>query len=427
MYKKLIVYVILIIIGIGIVQAQPAQKAYLVPVKGEINNALVVYVDKAIQEAQASNASQIIFEIDTEGGLVDAALKMSQLIINAPLPTVTYIKNNAISAGVIISISGDQVIANQAISIGSAETRPREEKYISYWTGKLRSVAELRGRNAEIIAGMADADLEIEGIKPKGKLLNLTAREALKHGIVDEVVEGRSGLYEYLDMRQSDVVVLEYDFRTNIARITNSAYVSTLLITLGIIGIVGEIFTAGFGLFGSVGILSFALFFAGRVLAGHADWSVLILFVAGIILLGIEIAIPGFGVPGIAGISCIVISILIGSASPVEAAGSFAVAIVLSIGVLYIVFKHAPKNKLFAHIILKDEQKNDQGYISHKKEKEELLGLEGEAITLLRPAGTIQIGDKRVDAVSEGEYIERGSRVKVITVEGGRVVVRKTD
>ncbi|MGE4284938.1 MAG: nodulation protein NfeD [Clostridia bacterium] len=425
MIKKLIAYFILIIMGMSIAYAQPTESTYVVPIKGEINSALVTYVDYAIREAEAANASQIIFQIDTYGGVVDSALKISDMILKTSLPTICYIEDNAISAGVIISISGDKVVANRSINIGSAETRPKEEKYISFWTGKLRSVAELKGRNSEVIAGMADADIVIEGITEKGKLVNLTAEQALKYGVADKVVDGREGLYDFLNITQNDVVELKYDFKTNVSRFTNSVSVSTLLITLGIIGVVGEIFTAGFGLFGTIGIFSFALYFAGKMLGGHAGWGILILFVAGIILLLIEMVIPGFGLPGLAGIACIILSILLSSSSPLQAAGSFSTAMILSIIVLAIMLKFLPRNKFFDQIVLKNESVNTIDDRQATNSKTSLVGMEGIALTFLRPSGSVLVGENRIDVVSEGDYIEKGSQVKVISVQGHRVIVRK--
>ncbi|WHH59924.1 NfeD family protein [Petroclostridium sp. X23] len=425
MIKKITAYLLLILIGAGIANAQPAGSTYLIPIKGEINSALVTYVDNALKEAEAANASQVIFEIDTNGGLVDSALKISKRITGTSLPTVCYIEDNAISAGVIISISGDKVVANKTINIGSAETRPKEEKYISYWAGELREVAELKGRDPKIMAAMADADIEIEGITKKGKLINFTASQALEHGVVDKIVDGREQLYDYLNISENQVVAFEYDFKTNIARFTNSVSVSTMLITFGIIGIIGEILTAGFGLFGTIGILSFALFFAGKVLGGHAGWGVLILFVAGLVLLLIEIGIPGFGIPGIAGIACIVLSILLSSSNPLQAAGSFSAALMISVIVLAVMLKFLPRNKFFDHIILKSDMVNTVNDEKSASNKSNLVGMEGIALTFLRPAGSVQIGENRIDVVSEGEYIEKGTKVKVIYVQGNRIVVRK--
>ena len=425
MKRRIAAYIFLILLGFGFVCAKPTKSVYLIPIKGEINDAVEAYVKKAVQEAEDANASKIIFEIDTYGGVVLSAIEISNTIMETPVSTVCYIKDNAISAGVIISISGDTVIANKSINIGSAETIPNEEKYLSTWVGKLRTVAERKERNADIIAGMADADVEIEGIKEKGKLLNLTAAQAYEHGIVDEIVDGRKGLFETLGLSDNDIIELQYDYRTNIARFTNSTVVSTLLITLGIIGLIGEVFTAGFGVLGSIGILSFALFFAGRVIAGHAGAGILILFAAGIVLLGIELTIPGFGVPGITGIVCIILSIIIGSSNPINAAISLSMAIVLSIITLIILFKYAPKNKLFDRLILSHEAKSDEGYVSYTSDKEILLGGTGEALTHLRPSGTMLLGDKRIDVVTEGDYIEKGTKLKIIAVEGSRIVVRK--
>ncbi|NLY43536.1 MAG: nodulation protein NfeD [Clostridiaceae bacterium] len=424
MLKRILVYVILMILGTTLIYAQSEGITYLVPVKGEINSALVTYVNKAIKEAEKNDAALIIFEIDTYGGIVNSAIEISDAIIDTSLPTVCYIEDNAISAGVIIAISGDRVVANKAINIGSAETRPKEEKYISYWAGRLKRVAKLKGRDPEIIAGMADADIEIEGITEKGKLINLTADEALKYGVIDKVVSGRRELYEYLGVDRNDVIELKYDWRTSLAQITNNSIVSTMLLAIGIIGIVGEIFTAGFGALGSIGILSLALYFAGKFIAGHTGWSMIILFVAGIILLGIEAAIPGFGVPGIAGIVCVVTSILLGSSDPVSGAISFVVAIIASIIILALLLKRMPKSKLFDRIILKNDPDITKVDVS-MMEKKKLIGMEGEALTFLRPAGIVIIGDEKLDVVSEGEYVEKGARVRVVAVEGNRIVVRK--
>ena len=423
--KKFIAYFLLILLGVCNIHAEQESKTYLIPVKGEINQGLVDYLHNAVKEAESNNATQIIFEIDTYGGLVDSAINISDIIRGTSVPTICYIQDNAISAGVIIAISGDKVVANQSINIGSAETRPNEEKYISFWTGKLRTVAKENNRNPDIVAGMADASIEIEGIKEKGKLLNLTADEALQHGIVDELVDGKAGLFTYLNIKPSDVVELDYDIKTNISRFVNNPYVSVFLIAIGIIGIVGEMFTAGFGILGSLGILSFALFFAGKMLAGHAHWGILILFATGLILLIIEATVPGFGIPGIVGIVCVILSIILGSSNLSQGIFSFFVALVISVVVIGILLKYAPRSQLFSHIILKDEQKSECGYVSYIDDKHHLIGQEGETITLLRPAGTVLIGERKIDVVSEGEFIEKGSKVKVIAVEGNRVVVRK--
>jgi membrane-bound serine protease (ClpP class) len=426
--KKIIVYLFLILMLLPVVNANANNQGtiYVIPIKGEVNYALEKYVEKGINEAKASNAQKIIFEIDTYGGAINNAIEISNDIINSGIPTVSYIVDNSISAGVIISISSDEVFGNSGLNIGSAETRPKEEKYISFWTGKLRSVAKQKGRNEEIIAGMADADVEIEDIKEKGKLLNLTSDEALEHGIIDKIINSREELYDYLHIDNSNVIETEYDFKTQIARFTNSMTVSSILIALGIIGIVGEIFVAGFGALGSLGILSFALFFAGKMFAGQAGWGILVLFAAGLVLLFIEAAVPGFGIPGISGICCIIVSIIISSGDPYKGAASLIIGIILSIVALFLILKFAPRSKYFDRIILRRAQTNEEGYLASDVIND-FVGKEGETLTLMRPSGSIIVEGKKYDAISEGEYIKKGARIRIIRVDGSKIIVQKNN
>ncbi len=82
------------------------------------------------------------------------------------------------------------------------------------------------------------------------------------------------------------------------------------------------------------------------------------------------------------------------------------------------------KMKIFKKLILTDSTKTEQGYVSNKN-RLELIGLEGYALTALRPSGTIVIEDERIDAVSEGAFILKDARVRVVKAEGSRIVVRE--
>ena len=136
--------------------AAQSETVFYIPVKGEINPAMASFVTGQLDRAYEEGASAVVLEITTLGGRVDSALKISEAIINSGVPTVSYIKDRAISAGVLIAISAEKVAMAPGSSIGSAETIPYTEKNISFWTGELRKVAELRDRDAEVIAAMAD-------------------------------------------------------------------------------------------------------------------------------------------------------------------------------------------------------------------------------------------------------------------------------
>ena len=107
--------------------------------------------------------------------------------MNTSIDTIAYVNGEAISAGTLITISAEKIYMSLSSTIGAAETRPNEEKYISYWSGKLRNVAQIRGRDLVLVAAMADADIEIEGIIQKGKLLTLTSQEAAELNFIDGI------------------------------------------------------------------------------------------------------------------------------------------------------------------------------------------------------------------------------------------------
>ena len=174
--KKIVIIAVIISLFFGFMSEGIADNKnhssaaiYVIPVQGVVNRGLTAFVERGIREAEENKAEAIVFEIDTPGGEVGAAVKMSNAILKTSIPTVSFINNEATSAGVIIAISSRTIMAVPGATIGAAETRPKEEKYISYWSSALRGVAEKTGRDPDLVAAMADADVVIEGVKEKVK------------------------------------------------------------------------------------------------------------------------------------------------------------------------------------------------------------------------------------------------------------------
>lgn len=157
------------------------------------------------------------------------------------------------------------------------------------------------------------------------------------------------------------------------------------------------------------------------------DWSLLtaFLYVMGIVLLLVEAMMPGFGVAGISGIVLVVTSVVMISSSFFQGVlmliGTIAIAILLVIAL----YKLGYGKGYMKSMILSTEQKNEKGYVS-AKDYEEYLGMKGTVLTPLRSAGTVLIDGKRIDAVSEAEFIDKGIEIEVIKIEGSRIVVRRT-
>ena len=150
------------------------------------------------------------------------------------------------------------------------------------------------------------------------------------------------------------------------------------------------------------------------------------LFILGIILLALEIfVVPGFGVSGILGIVSLVVGIVYVSDSWYEGV-LYSLGTLLVLGILlYLSFRFVGTKKFWQRLSLNTSQSNRAGYTAPKLNNDELMGRLGTAITQLRPAGTVDFQGERMDVVTEGGFIKSGSLVKVIAVEGVRIIVRE--
>ena len=422
--KKSIILLILIflILPFGSI-ASSDNGVYVVPIKGEINKATYNYLRDTMDKLNKINPELIIFEIDTYGGLIEEATKIKDLIISTNIPTISYVNNKAESAGVLIAISSEKLAMTPTSTIGSAETIPNTEKVLSLWRSFLRDTAQYRGKNPEIIEAMADKDIYIENITEKGKLLNLTSKEALKYEVADLVAKDYNDILAYFNIKSKNIIVQNEGLQIKLAKHVSSPYVSSLLLTLGFIGLIIEILTPGFGLGGTISIIGFGLYFAGNILSGSSDWTSLALFTTGLILLVIESIVPGFGLPGISGILMVTIGIVIAMESISIAILSLSIAIIITTIVTIILLKLGFKSKLLNKVILNANHKTEKGFISVSS-KNEYLNKEGITKTDLRPTGFIEIDDKILDALSESGFISKDTKVKVVRVEGSKIFVR---
>ena len=205
--------------------------------------------------------------------------------------------------------------------------------------------------------------------------------------------------------------------------------IAPILLALGILGMIMEFKTVGWGVAGSIALVCLALFFGGHMIARINAGIGLIIFVIGVGLLMAEIfVIPGFGVAGISGIIFVFAGLLFtidtntGSWTAAIQTLSQGLVIIIVLGAFLVWF--LPKTPLWQSTVLQTEETSEAGYASAPQELSRLEGKHGVAFTPLRPAGVAVIDGERVNVVSEGSFIEKDANVEVLRVEGGRVVVR---
>ena len=404
-------------------QALPG-KAYVIPIKGEINRATHNFVRDVVDDLNKEGAEAIIFEIDTYGGLVEEAIKIKDIIIDTNIPTITFVNNKAASAGVLITIAGEHVVMAENAVIGSAETLPNTEKALSMWRGVLRDTTQYRGRDSLIIEAMADKDIEIPNLTTSGKLVSLTANEALALGVADKLTSDYNEMLITFGYSVSEVVVIEEGLQVKLAKYISNPYISTLLLTLGFVGVVLEILTPGFGLGATISLMGFGLYFGGNILAGNSNWTSLILFVVGLVLLIIEGLVPGFGLPGIGGLIFVLGGTVLAMQDLSTALLSLSIAIIITALVSIVMVKMGFQSKLLNRVILSNKLESKKGYLSSVVLKD-VTDKEGVALTELRPSGFAIIDGDKYDVLTEGGFIPKGTQIKVVRVEGAKIFVRR--
>ncbi len=400
-------------------------KVYVIPIHGEINGATKNFVIEQINKLNnRDDVGCIIFDVNTYGGLIDKAIDIKDAIISTDIKTISYVNNKAESAGVLLTIASEDIAVAQNATIGSAETIPNTEKVMSMWRAVLRDTAQHRGRNPLIIESMAEKDIFVPGVIVKGKLLNLTSQEAIELEIADVVASDYEEILNKLEVDYESIVVIEENYQVKLAKYISNPYINSLFLTIAFVGMVIEIFSPGFGLGGTISIIGFGLYFGGNILAGHSNWTSLILFITGFILLIVEAIVPGFGLPGISGLILVFTGIIMAVESLGVAAISISIAIIVTTIITILLIKLGFKSKILDNIILKSDVTNNE-HNEKKISKEELLGSIGKSVSILRPTGFIEIEGQRYDALSEEGFIQEGSKVVVSKIEGNKIFVRR--
>lgn len=406
------------------------EQVYVIPVENTVERGMAAFLERTTSEAYENGADHIIFEIDTPGGRVDAANEIAVIFQDIDIPNTAFITSQALSAGSYIALNADQIYMKPQATMGASgvinsDGTAADKKAQSAWISAMVAAAESTNRDPQYARAMADSSVDLpEYGAGEGKFLTLSPSDALEVGYSEGIVEDRTELLNELNLSDATIVEKSPTAAENLARFLTDPVVIPILLSIASLGLVVELYSPGFGIPGIMGLLSLVLFFYGHIVAGLAGYEAIILLVLGIGLVVAELFLPG-GIAGIAGIIAIVSSLMLSSADMGHMAMSLGIALLVTIIVSIVLFKTMGLERgFFRHVILNDSTSAEKGYVSQTT-RLELIGLEGETLTPLRPSGTAEFDHERLDVVTEGGFISSHKRVKVIKTEGSRIVVRE--
>jgi membrane-bound serine protease (ClpP class) len=457
----------------------------LIEFDGEIMPWLESYVYAKLRAAKQQGADLVIIEIDSPGGLVGPSLSIAARLRDLDWAhTVAYIPEQALSGASFVALGCDDIIMGPNAKLGDAgviEPNARfqfqyvPEKIRTHLAAEARDLAEAKGRPPALAEAMVDKDLVVYHVKNRktgketymsqkeiesspdpgqwekinpvqetlgGNFLEVNGTRAVQLGLAQGITQSREELQRRYGLR-GELPVYRYTGVDTAVYILNSPWVTGLLFVVGLVALYVELSAPGIGLGGLIAGLCFAIFFWSRFLGGTADLLDVILFVAGVAFLLVELfVLPGFGVAGLTGILLILGSLILASQTFViphtpeqwhQLNRTLLVILVSGVVVAvaaYLLSRHFGSLPLLSRLVLAPPQSDggkaeaspvggDRGAVQ--------VGSCGVALSTLRPAGKARFGNQYVDVVTEGDFITKGSRVKVLEIRGNRVVVSEVD
>jgi membrane-bound serine protease (ClpP class) len=456
----------LLLIFVCLAQLLPLQAAeqsistgavVVLPVKGAVSEAQFFFLRRALKNAEAVAASAVVLDMDTPGGDLKATEKIVQMFSKSPIPAYTYVNANAGSAGALIALGTKKVFMAPVSAIGAAAPvagsgqeipETMNAKIVSYYSGYFRSVSQKNGYHPELVDGFMNLDKEVkiggEVINPKGALLTLSAQEAVRDiggkpllasGIEPDV----AALVKTCGLPADRIVRLEPSGFENLAQwITMLA---PLFLLGGIMGAYLEFKAPGFGVAGILSAVCFLIFFGGHYIAGLTGLEMVALFVMGLLCILIEVIFfPGVFFLALGGALMVLAALFFSMADlyPAQPINfsferlqvpmwNLSIAFVASaVGVAFLA-RFLPSIPVFRSLFLSSSSPAGPSIAPVVTElgaaAKVSVGEMGVALSILRPSGRAQISEGVFDVMTNGEFLEAGTKIQVLAVNGQNIIV----
>jgi membrane-bound serine protease (ClpP class) len=394
----------------------------IVPIEGTVDDGMAHLVQRAVAQAAESGARAIVLDVNSNGGLIVDAQSIKDSIEKSSVPVIAYVSGRAFSSAALISLSSKTIIMAPGASIGAAEPHPSTAELVSALRAEFESTAQRGHRNPMLAGAMVDKTMDVPGYKASGTFLTLNTQDAIRSHIADGVANTLDDALRSQNLENAPRLSADYTWAEQVARFATTPEISGLLLTLGMLGLILEMQTLH-GIAGTIGVLALALFFGTHVYAGFSNALIIGLAIIGVLGILWELhVVPGHGLPGILGGIALLGAVLLsfGPGYLFIAIETVSTAVILTVIAFALFTRAFPQNAWMQKLTLHAAQGAD--YVT-SSDFSALNGASGTAASYLRPAGIALIEGKRVDVLTEGEFIAAGTPVRVTRVHGARIFV----
>ena len=431
------------------------KRVVVIPVREQVDSPLLYILRRGLKEAIAEKADVVVLDMKTPGGALDVTFEIMEALQKFSGRTITYVNDQALSAGAFISATTDEIwfaprgkigAAAPVSSTGQDIDKSMRLKVVSFLRAEVRSISEGKGYRGQVVSAMLDEDFELKigdvVLKPKGELLTLTATEAMKRygepgqpllaagvaGTLTDLLAQKFGATGFT------VKTLEVTWSEELAVFLRA--LSPILMGLGLLALYLEFKTPGFGIFGVVGITCLAVVFLSNFVAGLSGHEPMLVFGAGLVLVLVEIVFfPGAVVFALGGLALMLGSLLWSMADiwpnqplvfnddlllrPMRDLG---LGLLVAVGLALLLARFIPKGWFFSRLAVAGAVPGPAQVAGVAPElgaqADALVGRIGLAVTGLYPSGQVEIDGRRFEARLEVGSAAPGTRV---------IVRRKTD
>ncbi|HEY0944941.1 MAG TPA: NfeD family protein [Opitutaceae bacterium] len=425
-------------------------RVVVIPVREQIAKPVLYVLRRGLKEAIEQKADAVVLDMKTPGGDAATMLEIMEALDKFPGATLTFVNDEAGSAGALIAAVTDEIYFAPTGVMGAAELimgtgadvpEALKRKMTSFLAAKVRAFSDSDPRRADVLKAMMSADFELKigekVLKEKGELLTLTAKEAttvygeppqplLAAGIakdLDELLTTKFGAGRY-ETRQ-----LEVTWSEHLAQFLNA--LSPILLGLGMLALFIEFKTPGFGIFGVTGILLLLVVFFGHYVAGFSGHEPVLVFTAGVVLVVLELFFfPGMVVMAVSGLALMLGALIWSMADlwpnePLRVSGdafaapiaNLALGILIAMALILLVVRFLPRGWFWDRMILTaavhERAQSGGAAPAAAAANGSLIGLRGVAVTALFPSGQVEIAGRRFEAKLAVGFADPGTPVVV--------------